>query len=84
MRVLLVDDEPEMARLVGASLVRAGYVADIAGTINEAEAVVTMARYALVLLDRRLPDGDGLLLLRRMRRSQPGVPVIVLTALDSA
>jgi DNA-binding response OmpR family regulator len=36
-----------------------------------------------VLLDRRLPDGDGLALLRRMRCSQPGVPVIVLTALDS-
>jgi DNA-binding response OmpR family regulator len=81
--VLLVEDEPEMARLVGDSVARAGYVVDIAGTIDAAEGAVAMARYGLVLLDRRLLDGDGIALLRRIRRSQPGVPVIVLTALDA-
>jgi DNA-binding response OmpR family regulator len=83
MRVLLIEDEPEMARLVGTSVTRAGYVVDTAGTIDEAEAAIGLARYSLVLLDRRLPDGDGLALLPRIRTRQPGVPVIVLTALDA-
>lgn len=83
MRVLLVEDEPEMAKLVADGVGADGLVVDAVGSIDEAEAAIAVARYALVLLDRRLPDGDGLVLLRRMRSTQPGVPVIVLTALDA-
>jgi DNA-binding response OmpR family regulator len=82
MRVLLIEDEPQMARLVAANIGDAGYVVDQVGSIGEADAAIAVARYALVLLDRRLPDGDGVLLLPRMRARQPGVPVIILTALD--
>jgi len=82
MRVLLVEDEPDMAKLVSDGIGADGLVVDAVGSIDEADAAIAIARYALVLLDRRLPDGDGLVLLRRMRSAQPGVPVIVLTALD--
>lgn len=82
MRVLLVEDEPDMAKLISEGVGADGLVVDTVGSIDEADEAIAIARYALVLLDRRLPDGDGLVLLRRMRTTQPGVPVIVLTALD--
>jgi len=64
-----------MARLIAAQIGDAGYVVDHVASISEAEAALAVARYALVLLDRRLPDGDGVALLRRVRARQPGVPV---------
>jgi DNA-binding response OmpR family regulator len=82
MRLLLIEDEPQMSRLIAANLGDAGYVVDPVASIGEAEAALAVARYALVLLDRRLPDGDGVALLRHIRARQPGVPVIILTALD--
>lgn len=83
MRVLFVEDEPEMARLVGVNVGAAGFTVDRVTSIGDADAALKVARYALVLLDRRLPDGDGLTLIGRVRRTQPGVPVIVLSALDA-
>jgi DNA-binding response OmpR family regulator len=83
MRILLVEDEPEMARLIAARLVAEGFVADWVTSLAEAEAATAIARYALVLLDRRLPDGDGAAFLRVLRRAQPGVPVILVSALDA-
>ena len=82
MRILLVEDEPEMSRLVARNVRGAGFMVDRVGSIAEAEAALSLGRHALVLLDRRLPDGDGLALLRSVRTTRPGTPVIVLTALD--
>jgi len=82
MRILLIEDEPEMSRLIARSVGAAGFVVDRVASIAEAEAALAVGRYAFVLLDRRLPDGDGLALLRSVRTAQPGIPVIVLTALD--
>lgn len=71
-----------MARLVGEHVGLAGYLVDAVGSIGEAEAALAVARFSLILLDRRLPDGDGLRLMRQIRARQPGTPVIVLSALD--
>ncbi len=81
-RILLIEDEPEMARLVAGNLTRAGLLVDVAGTHEMALATLAAARFSLVLLDRGLPDGEGLTLLPAIRASQPGAPVILLTAQD--
>lgn len=80
MRILLVEDEREVARSISRELSRSGFVADHVASIAEARRVVKHIPYALVVLDRRLPDGDGLALAPEMRRMQPGLQVLVLTA----
>jgi len=81
-RILLIEDEPEMAALVAANLAKAGFLVDRAGSLDEARHILDIAGYGLVLLDRGLPDGDGVKLLPVIRTLQPGTPVIVLTARD--
>jgi DNA-binding response OmpR family regulator len=83
MRILVVEDEAEMARLLAARLADAGFLADRVGTCAEAQEAVALHAYALVLLDRRLPDGDGAALVRRLRARRPGLPVILVSALDA-
>jgi DNA-binding response OmpR family regulator len=82
MRILLIEDEPELAAATAARLVAEGFVVDHFGTLGEAIEAVMGADYRAVLLDRRLPDGDGLALLPVLRTRQMVPPVIVLTALD--
>ena len=82
MRVLLVEDEPAIADMVAAEVARVGFTVDRVASYDAAEAALSVGRYALVLLDRRLPGGDGIGLLRETRAHQPGTPVIVMTALD--
>lgn len=83
MRILLVEDEAEMAGLVARRLTASGFLVDVVGRLDEAAAALSLARYQLALLDRRLPDGDGVSLLRRLRAAQPGLAVIMLSALDA-
>jgi DNA-binding response OmpR family regulator len=83
MRVLVVEDEPDMSRLLGVRLSGAGFIADRVGSCAEALAAMSLAPYGVALVDRRLPDGDGASLIKPMRVSQPGLPVIVISALDS-
>jgi len=82
LRILLVEDEPELAAATAARLAADGFVVDRAGNLGEAIEAVLAAVYRAVLLDRRLPDGDGLALLPVLRTRPSPAPVIVLTALD--
>ena len=83
MRVLAIEDESNFAELLRLNLARRGFATDTAGTVSEAEACMAVANYDIVLLDRRLPDGDGLKLLRDLRAAESGVGVIVITARDA-
>lgn len=80
MRILLVEDELEVARSISRELARAGFVADHVSSIDEARRALNVLPYALVVLDRRLPDGDGISLAPEMRRIRPGLQVLILTA----
>lgn len=80
MRVLLVEDEPEMASALRAALGRHGMVVDHAASLAEARAFLDTDVHDVVVLDRRLPDGDGLALIGPLRAAGGTVPVLVLTA----
>jgi two-component system OmpR family response regulator len=83
MRLLLIEDEPEMAQLITQLVVQAGFVVDHERTAEGALSAARGPAYDLVLLDRRLPDADGMALLAPLRVIHPGIHVILLTALDS-
>ena len=80
MRVLLVEDEPEMAAALTVALKNYDMVVDHISTLADAEEAVSINDYGAILLDRQLPDGDGLTLIPKLRARGIGVPVIVLTA----
>ena len=84
MRILLVEDEKDMAAALTATLSRHDVVVDHAPTLEIAEEACRSGVHDAVLLDRKLPDGDGLSLIPLLRREQPGLPVIVLSALGSS
>lgn len=80
MRLLLVEDNDQLAQLTAAQLAKAAFEVDIAGTAGDANAVLETRDYAAVILDLGLPDGCGLDVLRRLRASRSNTPVLVLTA----
>jgi DNA-binding response OmpR family regulator len=80
MRLAVVEDNPELAQLLTQGLKAEGYDTDLMTTVAEARAAVTATRYAALILDLGLPDGDGLSILREIRQSKDPLPVLVLTA----
>jgi DNA-binding response OmpR family regulator len=80
MRLLIVEDNEELAELLAKGLRTAGYEADILSSIEEARSVLETTFYAALILDLGLPDGDGLELLRELRHRNNPIPVLVLTA----
>jgi DNA-binding response OmpR family regulator len=80
MRLLIVEDNEELAELLAKGLRTAGYEADVLSTVEDALAVLSTTFYAALILDLGLPDGDGLSLLRELRQRDNPIPVLVLTA----
>jgi len=80
MRLLLVEDNPQLAQLVQEGLTRQGFVIDRCGSLKEAMTVRAAASYDLILLDLGLPDGDGMRLVRELRRASDSTPILILTA----
>lgn len=70
--VLVVDDQPLVADLVADALAELGYATEIVGTVAAARAALGRQAFALALVDRHLPDGDGLALARELL-GKPGV-----------
>ncbi len=82
MRLLIVEDEADLAQAVCAHLRDAGHAIDLATCVADAEAAVRGTEYGLVLLDLELPDGNGLDVLRGLRARRNNVPVLIVTARD--
>jgi DNA-binding response OmpR family regulator len=83
MRLLVIEDEARIAKLLTAALGRAGFVVDTLTTIAEAREALSLVTYDAAILDLGLPDGDGLALLGQARRAGSKLPVLILTARDA-
>jgi len=83
MRLLLVEDDDLLADSLAEILGDEGYRVDVTALIREAEKLMASEEYSLVILDLGLPDGSGLEMLDRWRRSGRRLPVLALTARDS-
>ncbi|QKS28070.1 MAG: Regulatory protein AtoC [Accumulibacter sp.] len=79
-RVLVVDDEADIRELLDLTVARMGLLADCAATVAEARKFLEQQRYQLCLTDMRLPDGDGLAIVRLIAESYGETPVAVITA----
>lgn len=79
-RVLIVDDEPDLCELVAITLRGMGLPSDSAGTLGAAKQALSDTSYRLCLCDLRLPDGSGLELIEHIQRTQPQLPVAMITA----
>ncbi len=80
MKILLIEDEAELAGSISEALVRERFVVDWVPNLLQAREAIHTGKHGLVLLDRTLPEGDGLTLISEMRATHRGIPVIVLSA----
>jgi len=83
-KLLVIDDEPDLRTLYELTLLREGYHVDTAGSVAEALQQLSEHRYGCVISDMRLPDGQGLDVIRWMEAQQRPEKVIVITAYGSA
>ncbi|MFN4148034.1 MAG: sigma-54-dependent transcriptional regulator [Rhodocyclaceae bacterium] len=79
-KVLIVDDEADIRELLDMTLARMGLACDSAASVAEAKRLLRENSYQLCLTDMRMPDGDGLELVREIEANHPTLPVAVITA----
>lgn len=80
MRILLVDDEPDLREQLGSLLTRQKYIVDTAADGEEALDRIFNQPFDLIILDIMLPKKDGLAVLREIRRGKIVTPILMLTA----
>ena len=83
MRILIVEDNAELARQVKSTLAHERYVVDVAGDGEEGMFLAETEPYDAIILDLGLPKLDGLNVLQRLRASGNEVPVLILTSRDT-
>jgi two-component system, OmpR family, response regulator len=84
MRLLVVEDNAKLAASLKKGLQQEGYAVDVAQNAADARTLLSVLKYDYdaVVLDRMLPDGDGLAMCRSLRSSRSSVPILMLTARD--
>jgi two-component system KDP operon response regulator KdpE len=86
LKIMVIDDDPDLLRGLGIRLISEGYCVTVAATAHSALDSVLRAEPDLILLDLGLPDDDGLQVLKRLKGIQAaaGIPVIVISARDDS
>jgi DNA-binding response OmpR family regulator len=81
-RLLAVDDDSDILKVLKANLELHGYSVDTAENWNDAKKVLSKSQPDLIILDIMLPDADGIEICKSMREESPEIPIILLTAKD--
>ncbi|HEX8877719.1 MAG TPA: response regulator transcription factor [Phycisphaerales bacterium] len=81
MRVLVIEDNPKVARGIQAGLQESGFVADVSHSGAEGEDLAAGESFDAIVLDLMLPDRDGIEICRNLRRRKVATPILMLTAL---
>ena len=82
-RILIIDDDESLRKVIGYMLEEAGYVVDRAASASEGLRILAERRPDLVLSDVKMPKKDGIELLADIKRIDPAIPVVILTAFAS-
>ncbi|NYH80830.1 DNA-binding response OmpR family regulator [Actinopolyspora biskrensis] len=82
-KILIVEDEDRIARFIEKGLSANGFAATVVGDGQSALHYAITGDFDLIVLDLRLPDQDGFVVLRRMRDQRVNIPVVILTARDT-
>jgi DNA-binding response OmpR family regulator len=83
MKILIVEDEREMAKSIVQYLRQESYVCEVAYTSSEAEEKIMLHEYDCILLDITLPDGNGLKILEKLKKERKLEGVIIISAKNS-
>ena len=83
MRLLVIEDNPKMARLLAKGLSEQGYSVEVASTGRDGEDIAAGQGFDLVILDLMLPDLEGTAVCRNLRQRGIKTPIVMLTALSS-
>jgi DNA-binding response OmpR family regulator len=83
MKLLLVEDEKELAKSIVKFLSKDNYLIDVANNFNEADDRIGTTDYDCALIDLMLPDGSGFDLVKMLKQQQPSCGIIIVTAKDT-
>jgi two-component system response regulator PilR (NtrC family) len=78
--VLIIDDEPDICELIEITLARMGLVSRSAMNVTDALKLIEAEHFDLCLTDMRLPDGDGIEIVKYVQQNHPNIPIAVITA----
>jgi two-component system response regulator PilR (NtrC family) len=79
-KVLIIDDEPDIRELLTLTLTRMGLMCDTASDFKQGIESIKQNNYSLILTDMRLPDGDGIEIVKFIQKFKSQIPVAVITA----
>jgi DNA-binding response OmpR family regulator len=83
MRILMIEDDKDLCTIVSEQLNKNGYIIDICNNGDEAMFYAMKKNHDIIILDRMLPEKDGLTILKEIRKKNITTPVIMVTAMDS-
>jgi DNA-binding response OmpR family regulator len=83
MKILIIEDEPALAQSMSQYLAAQDYLCEMAATYGEAIEKISLYYYDCILLDLMLPDGNGLDVLERLRKTDPHTAVLIISAKDA-